>query len=100
MPGNEQVALATAQRQPIYICAVRQQAVHVHPHRRLPPAGKSPYDEGNGPVIMVAKLSVLSDVGEGISVPPIASQASTAPPCRTRMATEAACWRAWPAAEP
>ncbi|EFN56227.1 hypothetical protein CHLNCDRAFT_145015 [Chlorella variabilis] len=26
------------------------------------PTGKSPYDEGNGPVIMVAKLSVLSDV--------------------------------------
>lgn len=37
-------------------------------------AGKSPYDDNNGPVIMVAKLSKLNDVGEGISQPPIAPQ--------------------------
>ncbi|KAL4854292.1 hypothetical protein ACK3TF_004982 [Chlorella vulgaris] len=37
-------------------------------------ACKSPYDDNNGPVIMVAKLSKLNDVGEGISQPPIAPQ--------------------------
>lgn len=42
----------------------------------LPPAaGLGPY-QGAGPYIMRAKLSELSDVGEGISLPPFASQAS------------------------
>ncbi|KAL4437063.1 hypothetical protein ABPG75_004202 [Micractinium tetrahymenae] len=38
------------------------------------PSGKGPYDSGNGPYIMRAKLSELSGVGEGISLPPFASQ--------------------------
>ncbi|KAL4424437.1 hypothetical protein ABPG77_006375 [Micractinium sp. CCAP 211/92] len=37
------------------------------------PSGKGPY-QGAGPYIMRAKLSELSDVGEGISLPPFASQ--------------------------
>lgn len=37
-------------------------------------AGKSPYDDLNGPVFMRAKLSLLSDVGEGITVPSFISQ--------------------------
>ena len=38
-------------------------------------AGKSPYDPGNGPVFLAAKLNVLTDMGEGITVPSTAPQA-------------------------
>lgn len=51
----------------------------------LSAAGKGPY-QGAGPYIMRAKLSELSDVGEGISLPPFASQASplSVKPCATQ----------------